>query len=244
MTVLVIVVTYNGLQLIDKCLQSVAQGASCFQTIVIDNGSEDGTPEHIRHNFPHVRIVETGTNHGFGKANNIGMKIAINENVDYIFLLNQDAWVEETTISNLVAASQRNPDFGILSPVHMNGSGNALDYGFLNYIARARCKDFISGCLLPRESPIQDVFEVPFINAALWLIPRRTVETVGGFNPFFFHYGEDRDYANRCRHFGLKIGFVPSEKGYHGRPQNDSTRKRKHQERRDRATEVCDSIIA
>ena len=81
---LVIVVTYNAMGWIDRCLQSVNDSQGNIDTIVIDNGSSDGTQQHIKTVFPHVYFVQSQVNLGFGKANNIGFRHAIDNNYEYV----------------------------------------------------------------------------------------------------------------------------------------------------------------
>ena len=130
MKVFAIIVTYNPLQWIEKCFFSVENSAIDVNIIVVDNGSNDGSQAIIKEKFPNIIFVQNNENVGFGKANNQGIEIAYKSNADYYFLLNQDAWIEKNTIQNLIKINQDNPDFGILSPVHFNGLGTALDFGF------------------------------------------------------------------------------------------------------------------
>jgi N-acetylglucosaminyl-diphospho-decaprenol L-rhamnosyltransferase len=217
-----VVITYNGSKWIDRCLGSLLKSTIPIKVIVIDNGSSDGTPEKVRQNYAQVEIIEAHQNLGFGKANNIGIKRAYEAGADHIFLLNQDAWMEPDAIEKLIDVASRHPEYGIISPVHLNGDRNAFDYGFLNYLCRNENRDYLSDFYLKNNEELAEIYQLDFVNAAFWLLPRRTIETVGGFNPFFFQYGEDRDYVNRCRHFGLKVGFVPSAKAFHDRTQYDS----------------------
>ena len=113
--VLVVIVTYNALKWIRKCLRSVEKSTLQADVLVIDNGSTDGTLPLIRTDFPHTRIIETGENLGFGAANNRGLRIAHDECYDFAYLLNQDAWLEKDTLEKLVAAHK--PDWGVLSPM-------------------------------------------------------------------------------------------------------------------------------
>ena len=63
---------------------------------------------------------------GFGEANNIGIKSSIKQGADYVFLLNQDAWIEKDTIKILLSVITKNENIGIASPIHLNGSGNCI----------------------------------------------------------------------------------------------------------------------
>ena len=77
--VLVVIVTYNALKWIQRCLRSVEKSTLQADVLVIDNGSTDGTLPLIRTDFPRTRIIETGENLGFGAANNRGLRIAHDE---------------------------------------------------------------------------------------------------------------------------------------------------------------------
>ena len=87
---------------IDKCINSVLNSTLYAKIILIDNGSTDGTLEYISNNFPQAIILPNQKNLGFGKANNLGIEYALSHNCDYVYLLNQDAWIEENTLEILV----------------------------------------------------------------------------------------------------------------------------------------------
>jgi len=133
MKVLVIIVSYNFESWIERCLGSLRLSRYPVDTVVIDNGSKDRTIQRIKKDFPEVRLLPQTENLGFGKANNIGMKIALKEGYDFVFLLNQDAWIDSNTIGKLVELSQSHPQYGILSPVHLTGKGDKPDPGFGYY---------------------------------------------------------------------------------------------------------------
>jgi GT2 family glycosyltransferase len=209
--VAVIIVTYNGMQWINLCLSSLPK----VLVIVVDNNSTDGTQEFIKQYFPEIVLVPQATNFGFGKANNIGMKMAIDLGMDYVFLLNQDAYMEKGTLEKLVDAAEKNPEFGIISPIHLNGDGTKIDYKFSTYIAPNVCKKLYSDIYM---GALEDkVYEALFLNAAAWLLPLRTLITIGGFNPSFFHYSEDINYVERLRFHSLKIGVYPHARIMHDR---------------------------
>ena len=114
--IFVIVVTYNGVAWIEKCINSIAISTVPSNVIVIDNCSSDETVFLIKENYPWVQLVENKENLGFGKANNIGIKYAIDSNADFVLLLNQDAWLEPDTIGKLLDASLKNNDYWIFNP--------------------------------------------------------------------------------------------------------------------------------
>lgn len=87
MKVLVIIVTYNAMRWIDKCLTSLLKSSIPVDCIVIDNKSSDDTVETIKRNYSFCRIIESEENLGFGKANNLGFQYAIDNNYDFVYLL-------------------------------------------------------------------------------------------------------------------------------------------------------------
>lgn len=215
MKITVVIVTYNPKKWLHKCLNSLKQSTVDLEIIVVDNKSTDGSPIIIKNDFPEVILMECFENQGFGKGNNIGIKKAFNDGADYVFLLNQDAWIDSDTITNLIAAHQREPQYAIVSPIHLNGNGDALDYKFSKYISPDRCQNLYSDIFLNVIK--EKIYKVEFINAAGWLISRKCLEIVGGFNPSFFHYGEDDNYIHRIKFHHFKLGVFPHSIIYHDR---------------------------
>lgn len=152
-------------------------------------------------------LVNTGENHGFGKANNIGLSYALEKGYDYVYLLNQDAWVFPDTFSRLVDAMEKNPEYGVLSPVQMAASMERPDPRFTVKCLDRPLAEYVPGI----------VYEVPFVMAAHWMISRRCLETVGGFSPAFRHYGEDDNWLHRASFHGFRTGFLAGSEAVHDR---------------------------
>jgi GT2 family glycosyltransferase len=127
--------------------------------------------------------------------------------------LNQDAYLQEDTIEKLIKVHKDNTDYGIISPIHLNGSGSNLDKNFSNYFKK---NDTIFYDTL-KNTFKKNIYEVPFMNAAAWLLPKKTLEVIGGFDPIFHHYAEDDNYCQRVLFHGFKIGVVPDIYIYHDR---------------------------
>lgn len=210
-----IVVTHNGEEWIRDCLESLQSASTKTEIVVIDNNSSDNTADIVKHACPDVRIIELDENVGFGRGSNVGMKNALDNGADYVFLLNQDAKIEKCAIDGLFEASRENRGYGIISPLQCNWDGSSLDFRFSTYLDPVRCPSLYSDSLLGR--PLHTLYEVEFVNAAAWLIPIEIVEEVGGFDPMFFHYGEDENYVQRVRYIGKKVGVCPHVRIYHDR---------------------------
>lgn len=208
MKVFVIIVTYNGKKWYDRCFSSLKNSTVPLSVIVIDNASSDGTVQYLKEKYPGLTIIESKTNLGFGRANNIGIRHALDHDADYVFLLNQDAWIESDTIEKLIEISKINPEFGILSPIHMNVEKMGIEKLLLDRLTdnKTTDKQWINNLYCGR---LKDVYETRYVNAAAWFMPKSVVETVGGFDPIFFHYGEDDNFLNRVFYHGFKVGICP-----------------------------------
>jgi GT2 family glycosyltransferase len=207
--VYVIIVTYNGQQWYRRCFESLRALETAVNVVVVDNSPNEETADFVRTNYPEIHLIKTQNNLGFGGANNLGLKYAVQNGADYVFLLNQDAWfVEKNTVNELIRIHRENPYFGILSPVHVNQEENGIEKLLLNRIDDWRVTDsqLINDLYFNK---LRDIYETKYINAAAWCIPRSTLDIIGGFDPIFFHYGEDDNYLNRLFYNGLKLGICP-----------------------------------
>jgi len=208
MKIFVIIVCYNGRQWYERCFESLRASALPIQMVVIDNASSDNTVEYIKKNYPEITLIESDKNLGFGQANNRGMRYALDHGADYVFLLNQDAWIEPNTLCELARIHQSQPKYGVLSTMHLNVGKNAIEALLLNRIVDYKTTD----PLLVNDlyfNKLLDVYDTKYVNAAGWLLPKSTLEIVGGFDPIFYHYGEDDNYLNRVFYHQFKVGICP-----------------------------------
>lgn len=202
-----IVVTYKGKEWYDRCFGSLVKSEVPLQVIAVNN-SPDDTELYLAERFPMVKVISSHGNIGFGQANNLGIRYAMEGGADYLFLLNQDAWIEPDTIGKLLRISEIHTDYGILGCMNLTKEKDHLLYGFIPMIADpANCdRRLIDDMYFGR---MKDVYEIKDILAAAWWLPVSTVHTVGGFDPLFPHYGEDNNYQQRVLYHGLKIGVCP-----------------------------------
>lgn len=214
MKILTIIVSYNFMPWIDKCLGSMIHSGYPTDILVLDNDSKDETVKTIREKYPQVKLIENHANLGFGKANNIGIQYAIREGYEAVLLLNEDAWLDANTLEHLAKVCREHPEYGIISPIHLTGNGDKPEKGFATY----------TGIQDINNIPDAEIVEVPFIDAAIWLIRVEVLKKTGLFAPIFYHYGEDKDLANRMAYYHFKIGYVPKVFGYHDREFRQVTR--------------------
>lgn len=205
-----IIASWNGAEWIAQAVESLQGSTVPVHIVVIDNASSDETVAIVKKSFEDVEVLSMPENLGFARANNHGMRYALSRGADYLLLLNQDAKVSPDTVKALVAISENHQDFGIISPLHLTYHGEKVEPTFFSFIKDTT--ELISDGLLKK---MHDLYEVDFVNAAIWLVSRKAIERVGGFDPIFFMYGEDNDYCTRARYHGFKVGVTPAAVAFH-----------------------------
>ena len=213
-----IVVTYNALPWIERCLDSV-RGE---ETVVVDNGSTDGTVDIVRELFPEATVIEQD-NRGLAAGWNAGMAAATGR---YFLILNADAWLTEGSLRRLVAFADAHPEAAIVGPRLLNPDGTlqrsvrgfptlwrlATEYLFLRKLApRSRALNAFYGGGFAHD----EVREADFVMGACMLVRRETVEQVGDLDEAFFLFSEETDWAYRFREAGWKVLFFPGAECVH-----------------------------
>lgn len=229
MKILVIVVTFNGLKWLERCLGSVRASEVPADLYVWDNDSTDGSADWVQGHFPEAKLVRSADNLGFAEANNMGLRYALDKGYDYVYLLNQDAWIEPSTIGTLVAAHEAHPEFAVLSPLQMTDGFESLDMQFEKLLKRWPVKPAMTEggeVVMPGPTGHLQPVTVPRVMAAHWLVPCKALETIGMFVPLFPIYGNDDNWCDRARYHGFKIGIVPAAKAVHDRAYREEPKEK------------------
>ena len=209
--VAVVIPTWNGRELLDGALASLAGQSLPAEAIVVDNGSTDGTTAHVRERWPEVSLVALPANRGFAAAVNAGVAASSSE---YVALLSNDMELEPEWLAELVAALDADPGAGsaasklrmLREPGRLDGAGDLVTW----YGATWR-----RGHGEPDRGQYdaRGVVASPCAGAALYR--RRALEQVGGFDERFFAYLEDADWGLRSQLAGWRCLWVPSAVAYH-----------------------------
>ena len=229
MKILVIVVTFNGLKWLERCLGSVRASEVPADLYVWDNDSTDGSADWVQGHFPEAKLVRSADNLGFAEANNMGLRYALDKGYDYVYLLNQDAWIEPSTLGTLVAAHEAHHEFAVLSPLQMTDGFTALDRQFGLLMRRWPVKPAMTEggeVAMPGPTGHLQPVTVKRVMAAHWLIPRKALETIGLFNALFPIYGNDDNWCDRARYHGFKVGIVPEARAVHDRAYRQESKEK------------------
>lgn len=219
MKILCIIVTFNPMKWVDRCLESIRQSSVPLDAMVVDNGSLDGSQTYIKEHYPECKFYQNEENLGFGRANNIGMQYALDNDYDYVYLLNQDAWLMPDTIQLLIDESNAHPEYGILSPFQLSGGVDRIDRNFAAGVCAYESNPNLLNDLYFNR--LKDVYPVHSVMAAHWFITRACLKKVGGFSPTFPHYGEDNNYCARAIFHGFSVGIVPGAVAVHDRENRE-----------------------
>jgi GT2 family glycosyltransferase len=207
---------------LDNCFGSLRRSDVPIKTIAVDNGSVDGTVEALKLKYAEVELIQPGKNLGFGKGNNVGITKALEYGADYIFLLNQDAYLLRGSVGKLLETFNRVQHTGLISPIHLASDERNLDFGFYKYV-NPQLTPFFLGDFLRGE--FKNEYETKFVNAAAWFLKAEMIRKIGMFHPIYDHYGEDREYISRLQRAGY-LSLISSHVCIvHDRPQERSGNK-------------------
>lgn len=211
MKIFAIIVTWNPMKWIDRCLKSLEESTIKVIPIIVDNGSTDGARTYIPSRYTEVVWLPQQNNLGFGQGNNVGIRYAMQNGADYVLLINQDAYLQASALEEMTSVPIEK---SLITPLHLSGDGLRLDAMFRESLKRAANQLFDD--LLIQKS-LNHVYAVGEVCAACWLMPIELIKQVGGFNPLFFQYGEDNNYYSRMVYHGWRISLVPTAQVWHDR---------------------------
>ncbi len=221
----IIIVTYNSAGEIDGCLESIIGHTSPFPTTVtvVDNASTDGTAKHVRDRWPTVRVIESGGNLGFAKANNIGIR---HTSSDYVLLMNPDTVAPPGAIQTLVRGLASHPDAAIAGARLLNEHGfPELSWG-VPITPWNELKTMIVSRLYLRkvrrvvrriDKLSRQAREVAWVSGACMVIRRPDLEAVGLLDERYFMYNEDVDLCLAMGQRGRTVLYVAGAELLHYR---------------------------
>ncbi|HUN07218.1 MAG TPA: glycosyltransferase family 2 protein [Aggregatilineales bacterium] len=227
MDVAIIIVNWNGKDLLRRCLNAVRETVQevSYETYVVDNHSSDGSQEVVRNEYPWVKLIANTENLGFAKANNQAMRLSL-EQSRYVLLLNSDAFVKPRCIDQMVAFMDQHPEAGLGAPKLLYEDGRLqrscytfptlwtelwIALGIDKFMSRSR----LFGDYNLTHWNYDTVREVDVIMGAFMLARREAVQQVGLMDEAFFMYSEEVDWCYRFATAGWKTLFSPAVECIH-----------------------------
>lgn len=221
METVVVIANWNGKEFLKECLNSLKlQTYHNFKTIIIDNGSTDGSFSFLKENYYEAEIIKLEKNTGFAHANNLAIRKAFEDKeTKYIITLNNDTKTDPGYLKNLISCAKRHPEAGSFQPKVINFyDKNIIDsVGVLIYLDASAIN---RGQKEIDNGQYDDEEEIFGASASAALYTREALERIklpGGdyFDSDYFAYYEDVDLAWRLRLDGFSSYYCPDAKVYH-----------------------------
>lgn len=205
----VIILNWNGEQLLERCLSLIVQ--QCYDdcmVVVADNFSQDNSVRLVREKFPSVDVFSLPRNEGFSRGNNLAICYALSKyNPHYVLLMNNDVFCyDQQFFSKLIRVAQDDAKAGIVS-AWLNCSNGVVAAG-----TKHKYDDISAMIWLLKLPGAVQAYEVDSVVGAVFLIKREVIDRIGlldeGYSPFFF---EDFDYCQRARVAGWRVVIMPAD---------------------------------
>lgn len=209
----VVLINYNNEEDTIACLESLAeQTIEEFLTIVVDNDSEPDSFEAVKASFDYPVYLRNSTNRGFTGGNNEGIEYALNEDVEWILLLNNDTELDPNFLEDfLIAAKDQSEDVGIVGPkIHTYDSDRIWSAGGVVNKWTAT-----TGSLHDTNQSVDRPQKVELVAGAALLVRNGVFEDVGLLDDDFFIYYEETEFCERARAAGWVVMYLPVEGVYH-----------------------------
>lgn len=223
----IIVLSYNTREITNTCLQKIKQATKYCETvlhnkvytIVVDNGSHDGSVTSIRKNHPFVKLIALKKNVGFGPGNNIAMKQA---KTPYILLLNSDAFLEKDTLVKSVEYMNNHKKVDVLCPhlLHPDRSfqpvGGFIPTPFktirwiLGFESLFIVNRFLKKVYMLHKSFYKKEHQLEWGSGAFLFLKSTVYKKTHGFDENIFLYMEDIEWCQRIKKCGFTIFYTPT----------------------------------
>lgn len=198
--VFITVLNWNGKKVVKECLDSI-KGVNYpnYEVVVVDNGSTDGSQKEIEENYLHVHLVRSMINVGVAEGQNIGLRYALENGMDYVFVLNNDTTLDKNILDELLKVAEGDSKIGIVvpktysaeEPDKVQSVGGRIDW------RRGKCYH------LQTAETQSNGMEIDYLGSAL--IKRQVIGKIGFYDHRYFAYWEDTDFCIRARRAGFQV---------------------------------------
>jgi GT2 family glycosyltransferase len=221
----IVIVSFNTREMLRECIESVRReaGGLRVEILVVDNASRDGSPEMLEKDFPEVRLFRSGTNLGFGAANNVALKEARGE---YFVLLNSDAFLQPGSLQLAKKHMDETPACGLGGGLLVGRDGAWQpsarsfhsvpgDMIVMTGLAGRYPKSKFFGSFDRTWADVNEAASVDWVPGAFCIIRPAALDKVGLFDPAFFLYYEEVDLCLRIKQAGYSVWYWPDVKIVH-----------------------------
>lgn len=218
MTIAVVILNWNGIELLKQFLPSVVDFSPEATVYVADNASTDNSVEFVKENFPHVKIIQNKINGGYSKGYNDALSSLEEE---LFILLNSDVQVTPHWLPPIIELFQKNEDLGAAQPKILDFKNpEYFEYagaagGYLDKLGYPYCRGRIFNSLEKDEGQYDDETNIFWASGACLAIKSSAFFKIGGLDEDYFAHQEEIDVCWRLHNFGFSVKYTPKSIVYH-----------------------------
>ena len=188
------------------------------EVILVDNASTDDTPELLRRHFPHVRLLENGTNVGFTRATNQAIEVCSGR---YILWLNPDTVLRRDSLLRLCEFLENRPEVGIVGPMVLNADGSfqpqcrrglptpSASLFYMLGLHRLWPRSPRFGAYLLNHLPVGQKTQVAAVSGCCLMARRQVWQEIGRLDEDILGFGEDIEWCVRAHKAGWQVWYYP-----------------------------------
>ncbi len=201
------------------CVEALElQDYPCFRIVLVDNASTDGSEDMLHKKFPQYSFIQTGKNLGYGWGNNFGIRRALGEGAEFVWIINPDVRISKKTLSEMIRVMRKNPRVGICAPAIIEESPRGIFYvegagfsenSFYPVIHKRPCGE--------AEQNGQGIKEVESVIGCSMLVRSQVFIDIGMIREDFFMYHEELEFNFRAKGAGWERVICRQVRDYHRR---------------------------
>jgi hypothetical protein len=215
-----ITICYNGFKDTYELIESLQNKIHSirYETIVVDNASREDEAAKIRERYPSVIAIRSNENKGFSGGNNIGIREAKGK---YIFLINNDTYIEQDTISFLIERLESRAEIGGVSPkIRFAFPPQNIQFAGFTPLTPITLRNAGIGFGCPDNGTFDTPHPTPYLHGAAMLVKREVIEKVGLMPEIFFLYYEELDWSTHITRAGYELWYEPRCTVFHKESQS------------------------
>lgn len=215
-----ITICYNGFKDTCELIESLHDKihSVTYEIIVVDNASREDEAAKIRRLYPTVNAIRSNENGGFSGGNNIGIRAARGK---YIFLINNDTYIESDHIDCLVERLESRPEIGGVSPkIRFAFPPQHIQFAGFTPLSHVTLRNNMLGFGCPDDGSYDTPHATPYLHGAAMMIKREVIEKAGLMPEIFFLYYEELDWSTRMTRAGYELWYDPRCTVFHKESQS------------------------
>jgi hypothetical protein len=222
--VVAVIVTWNKLREVWRCIESVMASTQPLQAIVVvDNASTDGTIPALRQEFGSaLYLIVNPYNLGGSGGFYLGIVAALTYQPDYLWLLDNDVIVAPEALSHLLAVAAVEPGAGIIGSKIYFAHSPQLIWSMGARVNHRRAKTRTVGDKVTDEGQFSETLDIDYVPMCSMLVRPKVVDRIGSVDPDYFVYGDDVDFCTRAKRAGFRVLSAPESKVWHDVTLNSS----------------------